>query len=392
MILIDKPYCSDFLIKTIKENQFQIISTAVARAMISDNTLNWITEQEAVQIFKNDPNTLLYSNSENAIAWIEQNLRFTNLPNQIQVFKNKIKFRELLKDAYPDYFFKGIKYDELNDFKLDGIKFPFILKPAVGFFSLGVYKIDSKENWNQTIEKIALNITEIKGSYPKEVINLTDFIIEECIEGEEYAIDCYFDKKGEPVILNIFKHFFSSKDDLSDRVYSSSKEIIESLKEKVEEFLKFIAKKVKLKNFPAHIEIRIDEDENINPIEVNPLRFGGWCTTGDLTYFSYGFNSYEYFLTNKKPDWDEIFKTRKGKIYSNVVLDNTSGYAENEIESFNYELLLKDFEKPLELRKINLDEHPLFGFLFVETSSGNEKELKHILTSDLKKYIKLKKA
>ncbi len=392
MLLIDQPYISDFLIKTIKENNIQIISTAMARKMITDNSLHWISEQEAVQLFKNDPNTLLYTNSENAIAWVELNLGFSNLPKQIHAFKNKIRFRELLKDAYPNYFFKGVKYAELRDVNLDGIKFPFILKPAVGFFSLGVYKIDSAEDWDETIEKIALNIKEIKGSYPKEVINLDDFIIEECIEGEEYAIDCYFDNVGNPVILNIYHHLFSSKDDLSDRVYSTSKEIIESLKFKVEEFLKFLSKKVKLKNFPAHIEIRIDENGNINPIEVNPLRFGGWCTTGDLTYFAYGFNAYEYFLKGKKPNWDKIFKSRVGKTYSNVVLDNVSGFNEDQIESFDYDLLLKDFKKPLDLRKIKLDEHPLFGFLFVETSVGNEEELEQILTSNLKKYIKLKQA
>lgn len=68
-----------------------------------------------------------------------------------------------------------------------------------------------------------------------------------------------------------------------------------------------------LKNFPAHIEIRIDKNGNINPIEVNPLRFGGWCTTGDISWYAYGFNSYEYFLKGKKPDW--VMKKNLSKFY-----------------------------------------------------------------------------
>jgi len=51
-----------------------------------------------------------------------------------------------------------------------------------------------------------------------------------------------------------------------------------------------------------------------------------------------------------------------------------------------------DFEKPLDLRKIELNEYSVFGFLFTETKYGNEKELMEILGSDLKKYIRFKKA
>jgi len=52
MILIDKPFVSEFLIKTIRENKFQIISTPESRNMISDKSLNWITEKEAISIIK----------------------------------------------------------------------------------------------------------------------------------------------------------------------------------------------------------------------------------------------------------------------------------------------------------------------------------------------------
>ncbi|MFZ3273021.1 MAG: hypothetical protein WA143_01970 [Lutibacter sp.] len=97
MILIDQPYISSFLLKTIKENHLEIVSTEAARKMISDDSLHWISEKEAVEFIKNTPDCLLYTNSENTISWIEKNLASTKLPGQIQVFKNKIKFRELLK-------------------------------------------------------------------------------------------------------------------------------------------------------------------------------------------------------------------------------------------------------------------------------------------------------
>ena len=134
----------------------------------------------------------------------------------------------------------------------------------------------------------------------------------------------------------------------------------------------------------------IDKNGTIIPIEVNPMRFGGWCTTADLSYFAYGFNSYQYFLNGIKPNWKELFKSGKNKKYSLILLDNNSGIPESNIASFDYELLLSEFENPLELRKVDYNEYPFFGMVFVETSLENEKELDQILTSDLKKYIKVK--
>ncbi|OGS70968.1 MAG: ATP-grasp domain-containing protein [Flavobacteria bacterium RIFCSPLOWO2_12_FULL_35_11] len=390
MILIDQPYISSFLLKTIKENHLEIVATEAARAMISDDSLNWISEKKAVEFINNNPTCPLYTNSENTISWIEKNLASTKLPGQIQVFKNKIKFRELLKAIFPNYFFKGIKFEELAHLSLSTIKFPFIIKPAVGFFSLGVHKVDNFEEWPAVLNKITNDIAEIRSFYPNEVVDTSNFIVEECIEGEEYAMDCYFNTEGKPVILSILHHRFSTGKDVNDRVYTTSEEIIEKHLPTMQEFLNTLGALTNLNNFPFHVEVRIDKNGTIIPIEVNPMRFGGWCTTADLSYFAFGFNSYQYFLNGTKPNWNELFKSGKNKKYSLILLDNNSGIPENKIASFDYDLLLSDFENPLELRKVDFNDYPFFGMVFVETSLGNEKELDQILTSDLKKYIKVK--
>jgi len=387
MILIGKPYVSDFLIETIKKNNFQLVATTEAKELISDESLNWISEEKAKEIVLNNPNHLIYSNSENTISWVEANLSETKRPEQIKHFKNKIAFRELLKDVYPNYFFKGIKFEDLDTISIHDLPFPFIIKPAIGFFSLGVHKVDEPSEWNEVLTKIKTDIEHIKGFYPTEVLNTNNFIIEECIEGEEYAIDCYYNNEGEAVILNMMHHIFSSGKDVSDRVYSTSKEIITSNLETVQNLVNIIGEKTGLKNFPIHIEVRIDNNGTIIPIEVNPMRFGGWCTTGDVAYYAFGINSYEYFLYDKKPNWDAIFKQKEDKKYSLILLDNNSGIKDSEIASFDYDKLLSDFENPLLLRKITIGEYPIFGFVFTETSKGNEAELKSILTSNLRKYI-----
>jgi hypothetical protein len=386
MILIDNPYISDFLIKTIKENNFEIIATKEAESLINDDSVNWISENDAKKKLLISPNPLIYTNSENSLTWILNNLKETKLPNQIRLFKDKLKFRELTKSMFPDFLFRKIKIEDIQTLDIDKLKLPFVIKPSLGFFSIGVHIIRNKANWYAAQKE--LNYDNLKSIYPKEVMDASTFIIEEYIAGEEFAIDAYFNTDGEVVILNILHHMFSSSTDVSDRVYATSQSIISKYKESVEEFLKIIGEKADLKNFPLHIEVRIDKKGVIKPIEINPQRFGGWCTTGDLSWYSFKFNSYQYFIQNKKPNWDEIFKTMKDKIYSIILLNNNSGFIPSEISHFDFEMLKQDLENILVVRKLDFNKYPAFGILFTETSEGNERELKEILNSDLSKYIR----
>lgn len=117
------------------------------------------------------------------------------------------------------------------------------------------------------------------------------------------------------------------------------------------------------------------------------MRFGGWCTTADLSFLAYGFNPYLCYYQQKKPDWHEVLKGKEGKLFSIVVLDNSTGIDAEEITSFDYEKLVSSFENPLELRKIDYKTYPVFGFLFTETRENNFIELKNILDSDLNEFI-----
>lgn len=385
MFLIDKPFVSDFLIKTIKDNDYKIIATKVAKELVKDDSLSWIAEEEAIALLKNNPEISLYSNSENALAWIDQYYGESELSSQLQVLKNKVKFRELIKELFPNFYFKQISIEEIQRCSDDEIRFPFVIKPAVGFFSIGVHIVENEKDWIKA--KSELQPDKLKSIFPENVLNTSNFIIEEFIRGEEYAIDYYYDNNGDAVLLNVLHHLFSSGTDTSDRVYSTSKAIIEKYKIDLECFLSKIGKELHLKNFPAHAEVRIDENGKIIPIEVNPLRFGGFCTTADLLGVTLGFNEYKCFCENKKPDWDTIFKGKENKIFSVIVLDNNSGIIPSDILRFNYSDLAKDFEKPVLIRELDINNYPVFGFAFIESTASNKKELSDILTSDLRKYI-----
>lgn len=387
MILIDKPFASDFLIKTIKENNYEVVSTDIARSLLNDDELSWVSEKEASRLIKENPETRLYTNSENALSWLDNHLGDSDFALHAQLFKDKVRFRELIQSLYPGFFFRTVKLEEIQSLSIKELPFPFVIKPSVGFFSIGVHVVKTEADWE--LAKRELNYENLESIYPRNVLDTTTFIIEEYIEGEEFAIDCYFNNEGEVVILNILHHKFSSGADTSDRVYSTSLDMVLQYKSSFEAFLQSIGQKAGIKNFPAHVELRVDSEDRINPIEINPLRFGGWCTTADLLGIATGFSPYEFYLKNEKPDWDLVFKGKNHKKFSIIVLNNNSGYAPEEIDLFDYELLASDFEKPIEIRKMDVKKYSVFGFVFAETSLENEGELNNILVSDLRKYIRL---
>ena len=387
MILVDQPYLSNFLKKTSIKFEIPIVNTEAAREFGLSAADNLLSERDAILRLRANTGTRIYTNSENAIGWIAENLAFTDLPEKIEIFKNKAKFRELMRPMHPDFYFREVALSELDNVVIDEIPLPFIIKPNVGFFSLGVHKVRTVDEWENVKTEIKLETAQKNDTYPTEVLDIATFIIEKNIEGEEFAVDAYFDENGNPVILGIYKHLFSSATDVSDRIYITSKEIIEENLGEFIYWLREIGDLAKISDFPVHLEIRRTNKREIIPIEVNPLRFGGWCTTADMTASAYGFNPYVYYFENKKPDWNEILSTRAGKLYSLVVLDNSTGYAGKEIAKFDYDALLANFENPLELRKIDYRTHPLFGFLFLETHEENFRELEKILKSDLREFV-----
>jgi hypothetical protein len=389
MILVDKPYISDFLRATISKYGFPVVKTEVARELGFNEGSHLLDVEDAIRHALSTENLQIYTTSENSIGWIAKHLSGTDLPAKIDLFKDKAKFRNLLEPLYPDFYFRTVQLNELDRLDIGDLPRPFIIKPTVGFFSLGVYKVTDAGEWERTKASIRKDAAGVANVFPKEVLDTAAFIIEECIEGTEYAIDAYYDAAGEPVILTILKHIFASKADVSDRVYISSKAIIEGHIDQFSAFLSGIGRLASIRNFPVHVEVRLDERGNLSPIEVNPMRFGGWCTTADMTYHAYGFNPYAYYFSQKRPDWSQILEDKTGNIYSIIVLDNTTGLDANQITAFDYDRLLTHFEKPLELRRIDYTQYPVFGFLFAETREENFAELEHILASNLREFVRI---
>ncbi|PRY96619.1 ATP-grasp domain-containing protein [Marinilabilia salmonicolor] len=386
MIILDHPYVSQILEDTIAQNNYGVLNNIAAEELTSRKDLQLLNDEAFTKAIRNQKVPLLYTNSENSIEWITQNLGFTRLPELILIFKNKARFRERIKSMYPDFFFKEVSFDQLDQLSSQALPFPFIIKPSVGFFSIGVHVVNNPEEWGKVVAKLKAEIGSLGHNFPGEVINVSNFILEEIIPGDEFAVDVYYDRNGEPVVLNILKHLFSSAEDVSDRVYITSKQIIEEHLESFTQFLSKMGDLIELRGFPMHIEFRVDSNNHIIPIEVNPMRFAGWCVT-DIAWYAFGINVYEYFFEQKQPDWEAILKDKNDDIYSMVVADLPKDIPADNIKEIDYEKFRTYFEDPLELRKIDYKKHGVFAFQFARTSYKNRKLLEDILQSDLKEFL-----
>ncbi len=388
MLIIDNPYISDLLKETCAVNRFPVLRNEVSDTVSKKHELNLLDTSAALDKIKSGEITKIYSNSENALAWLSENMRGSALARTVEIFKDKARFRREIASMFREFSYRELPIGELRNLKIDDIRIPFIIKPSVGFFSIGVYKVESIEQWPAVVKEIENEIEGVSRQYPDAVVKADKFIIEDFIEGEELAIDVYYNEQGKAVILDILHHIFSSGKDVKDRVYKTSKDIIEKYYDSCNAFLNDIGRLFGLKNFPMHIELRIDENGFIVPIEVNPLRFAGWCTT-DIAYYAYGINIYEYFLNGTEPRWDDIFRGREDKIYSLVIADLPDGISKKDVRTIDYDGFFNSFNTVLHKRIIEDEKYSVFAFAFVESNKDNIHEVDIILTADLSVFLEL---
>jgi hypothetical protein len=416
MLALDYPYISPYLIQTIEKNTWPVIDTPQSRSLLGANAaVNYISPTEAAAAASaaaasaasvsnsGTADTVaaagldaaagpaLYTNSENALSLLETEDFPPALKQAVTAFKHKVIFRDHLAARYPDFFYQKVNAEDIETIDPETLPYPCILKPAIGFFSLGVRTIPNPAAWRQAAAEISQIAESPPHPYPEAVLDQSVFIIEESIDGDEYAIDAYFDGDGKPVILGIYEHLFSSEADISDRVYITSGAIIDTRLEACTAFLETAGRTAgyPLKHFPIHAEVRISPKYGMIPIEINPLRFGGWCTTPDLSRYAYGFNQYEYFFASRRPNWKAVREGMGDDCFSIIVLDNSTGVPAALIDSFDFPALQARLSRPLEIRPVDFRTFDVFGFVFARTAPDRMDELYYLLQSDLREFIRL---
>ncbi len=154
MFFVDKPYVSDFFKMTIRDNAITVVDTDMAKELDLFPETKIISAAQAVKMAQESDNLSLYTTSENSIGWIAKHLSISDLPEKIDLFKNKYKFRELTKSMFPDFYFKAVKVEDLSNIQFSELPLPLIIKPSTGFMSMGVHKVTNSEEWKRTINLI----------------------------------------------------------------------------------------------------------------------------------------------------------------------------------------------------------------------------------------------
>ena len=385
MFILEKPYASEFLIDSIVQNDWPVLSNeTVKNADFEEGAFDLISSDVAKNYYLTQEYPLIYSNSENAITWVLDNLPDSNLSGYIKLFKDKALFREMLAELFPDFYYESMDIEELKNKPANDIKFPVVVKPAVGFLSFGVHTINNEKEWSDAVSKLEKEMKQASMMYPKHVVDSSKFVVEELVEGEEFAIDAYYDRNGDPVILNIFQHPFLNAKDVRDRIYLMSTGIMIKYMARFAILLRDIGNLRDIKNFPVHLEVRVKGDGSIIPIEVNPMRFAGWCTT-DAAKYAWGINVYDCFYNQKRPDWNNILANAGKEVFYFSMAEVPSDVDRKNIQGFEYERFLANYSNILELRRINFKENPLFAIIFGSTSSKDE--VIKILSLKTKDYI-----
>lgn len=377
MVILERPFVSGSMLNFLRESGTSVLKNKFSECF---DGLNFVENDLAADAVK--AGEKLYTVSENALSWIYENMKDSELAKQVSMMKNKAEFRRICASLYPDFFFKEVALSELKGLDVECLPFPFVLKPSVGFLSAGVYVVENKADWFSAIDDVFSSFREVEGSFPDEVIDGGRFILEEYVGGEEYAVDAYFDDCGKPVIVNIFHHPFLSGKDVADRLYLTSKALFDKYRERFCSFLSDVNGLMGLKNVPVHIEFRVDGDR-IMPIEINPMRFAGMCLNELFTHL-YGKHPVEIFLNGENVDYEKMWKGNESSFFCFVVLEKDD---KNRAFSLDLKKISDSIKNVLDIRLVDNPNLNIFGFLFVKIENADTEEVDRLLRLDVNSLL-----
>ena len=379
MVIIEAPFVSDLMVETIEKNGIPVLKNEMSEKRVAHGVV--LSDSEFCKEYEKTGK--LYTVSENALGWIYDHIQDKRFLDGISIVKDKSAFRKICCDIYPDFFFKELNINEMEQLDIDSIVFPCVIKPSVGFLSKGVFVVHDKKEYQAAVKSLQNDFAKAGADFPEFVVGKSRFLIEEYIHGEEYAVDAYYAEHESPVILNIFHHKFMDESDTSDRLYMTNKGLFDQYEEPFTAFLTNLNKTMHLRNFPMHIEFRYDGKKAV-PIEINPLRFTGFCLN-ELQVFISGNHPMQSFLKGIHISKEEMWKGKENLTYAFTVLDLPSGC---EDKTFDEEKFSADFPGVIDVRRVPDKSSGVAATVFLKTETKNLQAFDRIMSLDMHEYMK----
>ena len=140
-----------------------------------------------------------------------------------------------------------------------------VLKPIYGTASKSVIKIDTFKENKAVIEKLMQDCSD------------QDLIIEEFVDGSEYALEGNLINSELNKIIIFDKPINYKEPYFEESIYIAPTEIPDETQKEVVNLIGKACKKLGLENGPVHVEFKIHNKE-IFIIEINPRMIGGLCS------------------------------------------------------------------------------------------------------------------
>ena len=140
-----------------------------------------------------------------------------------------------------------------------------VLKPIYGTASKSVIKIHSIKENKTAVEKLMQDCSD------------QDLIIEEFVDGSEYALEGNLINSELNKIVIFDKPINYKEPYFEESIYIAPTEIPDKTQKEIVNLIGKACKKLGLKNGPVHVEFKIHNKE-IFIIEINPRMIGGLCS------------------------------------------------------------------------------------------------------------------
>lgn len=323
----------------------------------------------------------VYTPTESALEIILERSEDTTFINAVNKLKDKYQFRELMNNMYPNFLYKKINLQELETTKLEENK-KYVIKPVKGFFSSAVKQISGNDDLKVISDEIYAELNENTKYFSDSILSKNELIIEQYIEGEEYAVDMFFNEQKQPEIINIYHHPFPEKNEYFNVLYYTNHQIFDKLYDKIKKIFIELNEHLQISSFPIHAEFKLERGILI-PIEMNPLRYGGFGLA-DLTYHAFGFNPFNAFFQNCKPDWKTIWKKYKQHHFGWVL-----GYNGKDIDTNTHkpddDAYLEYLKKTLHYIEIDYRKNPVFSIAYIKDDC--QISLKRLLKTEFNDFF-----
>ncbi len=291
-----------------------------------------------------------------------------------KLLKDKVLFREAVATIFDDYTFFSATIDELPTLNITK---KMVVKPRKGFFGTAIRIIDEKSDLQNIANSIKAELTTNKKVFDDTILSSDSLLIEDFIEGEEYAVDMFYDEKGTPQILNTYYHPKPNNEAYIHMLYCSSEKIHNRIAKKVIDFFEKLNNTLQVKNYAIHGEFKLNKDSLI-PIEMNPLRFGG-MGLGNMSFYTMDINSYECLLNRTAPNWEKIWNTpvHKDAVYNFMIAYNGKSVDVNTMQP-NIEKLKSKLGTVINETLFDCKKGLVFGIFTSKETEENLQELKKI--------------